>query len=124
MKVVAFNGSPRKGGNTHIAIQTVFDELGKKDIETEEVWLYDNKINGCTACYTCINTKDCKCTQKDDFNTLFSKVYGIDPLICKLCGSPMRIVAFIIDPEQVNKILRHLIKTGKSPPGLDPSSLN
>jgi len=86
MKVVAFNGSPRKGGNTHIAIQTVFDELGKKDIETEEVWLYDNKINGCTACNTCINTKDCKCTQKDDFNTLFSKMLEADGVIL---GSPV-----------------------------------
>jgi len=36
----------------------------------------------------------------------------------------MRILAIITDPGEVKKILRHLVKTGKSPPELDPSSLN
>ena len=36
----------------------------------------------------------------------------------------MKILAIITDPEEVKKILRHLVKTGKSPPGLDPASLN
>ena len=45
-------------------------------------------------------------------------------MVCSRCGSPMRILAIITDPEEVNKILRHLVKTGKPPPGLDASSLN
>jgi hypothetical protein len=36
----------------------------------------------------------------------------------------MKIIAVITDPAQVLKIRRHLIKTGKLPPGLDPASLN
>jgi len=36
----------------------------------------------------------------------------------------MKIIAVIIDPAQVLKILRHLIKKGMSPPGLDPASLD
>jgi len=36
----------------------------------------------------------------------------------------MRIVAVITDSQQVRKILLHLIKTGKAPPGFDPASLN
>ena len=40
------------------------------------------------------------------------------------CGSPMRILALITDAAEVKKILRHLIKIGKPPPGLDPDSLN
>jgi hypothetical protein len=55
---------------------------------------------------------------------LIAKVYEADPLICRHCGSPMRIVAVITEPQQVRKILLHLIKTGKAPPGLDPASLN
>ena len=55
---------------------------------------------------------------------LFAKVYEADPLICRHCGSPMRILAVITEPQQVRKILLHLIKTGKAPPGLDPASLN
>jgi len=32
----------------------------------------------------------------------------------------MRILAVITEPEEVRKILRHLVKVGRSPPGLDP----
>lgn len=35
MKVVAFNGSARKKGNTEVMIQRVFEELEKEDIRTE-----------------------------------------------------------------------------------------
>jgi hypothetical protein len=36
----------------------------------------------------------------------------------------MKVIAVITDPAQVLKILRHLIQTGRPPPGLDPASLN
>jgi hypothetical protein len=52
------------------------------------------------------------------------KVYGVDPLICPKCGSEMKIIAIIMDPEETKKILHHLIKTGKSPPGFDSNSLS
>ncbi len=35
MKVVAFNGSARKDGNTAILVNTVFKELKKEGIRTE-----------------------------------------------------------------------------------------
>ena len=52
------------------------------------------------------------------------KVYEADPLRCARCRSPMKIIAVITDPAQVLRILRHLVKTGKPPPGLDPASLD
>jgi hypothetical protein len=55
---------------------------------------------------------------------LIAKVYEADPMACPRCASPMRILAVITDPQQVRKILLHLIKTGKAPPGLDAASLN
>ena len=55
---------------------------------------------------------------------LIKKVYDADPLICCQCHSPMKIIAVITDPVQLLRILRHLVKTGKPPPGLDPASLN
>jgi hypothetical protein len=36
----------------------------------------------------------------------------------------MKVIAVITDSAQVLKILRHLLKIGKPPPGLDPGSLN
>jgi hypothetical protein len=35
----------------------------------------------------------------------------------------MKLIAVITDPAQVLKILMHLLKTGKPPPGLDPTCL-
>jgi hypothetical protein len=36
----------------------------------------------------------------------------------------MKIIALITDPAQVRKILRHLLKIGRAPPGLEAASLN
>jgi hypothetical protein len=55
---------------------------------------------------------------------LLAKVYEVDPLRCTHCGSQMRVLAVITDPQQVLRILRHLIKTGAAPPGLDAASLS
>ena len=54
----------------------------------------------------------------------FAQVYEVDPMTCSRCGSSMRILAVITEPEEVRKILRHLVKIGRSPPGFDPASLN
>jgi hypothetical protein len=55
---------------------------------------------------------------------LIAQVYEVDPLICPRCSAPMRILAVSTEPEEVRKILRHLVKIGRSPPGLDLASLN
>jgi hypothetical protein len=54
---------------------------------------------------------------------LIAKVYEIDPLVCPRCGSEMILIAVITDPAQVRTILRHLLKIGRAPPGLDASAL-
>ena len=43
---------------------------------------------------------------------------GINPLICEKCGSDMRIVAFIMDQEQIDRIMQHLKKQSRAPPGV------
>lgn len=57
MKVIAFNGSAREGGNTAILITYVLEELEKKGIETEVVSLAGKEIHGCKACYRCFQNK-------------------------------------------------------------------
>ena len=66
MKVVAFNGSARKDGNTAILVNYVLDELKKEGIKTELVQLAGKKIRGCAACYKCFDNKDQRCSVKDD----------------------------------------------------------
>lgn len=66
MKVVGFNGSPRKDGNTGILIHKVFRELEQEGVETELVQLSHKKIHGCIACYKCVENKDRRCAVNDD----------------------------------------------------------
>lgn len=55
---------------------------------------------------------------------LLSKVYEIDPLVCPMCGGEMRVIAVIENPDEIKRILRHLVKIGRPPPGFDPDQLN
>lgn len=66
MKVVAFNGSARKDGNTAILVNYVLGELQKEGIETELVQLSGKKIHGCIACRKCWENKDRRCSVKND----------------------------------------------------------
>ena len=50
---------------------------------------------------------------------LFAKVYEVDPMVCPKCGADMKVIAVIQDPDELRRILRHLVKIGRSPPGFD-----
>jgi len=82
MKVVAFNGSARKDGNTAILIKTVLAELEKEGIETELVQLAGKKIRGCIACFKCFANKNQRCSvEKDVVNDCIEKMVGADGII-------------------------------------------
>ena len=55
---------------------------------------------------------------------LIKKVYNKDPLVCPECGYGMKIIAIIINPSETEKVLRHLVKIGRAPPGYDIVDLN
>jgi multimeric flavodoxin WrbA len=82
MKVVAFNGSPRREGNTYLLVQKVFDELRKEGIEAEYVHIGGKALRGCTACFKCKETKDRKCVLPDDgLNGYIEKMERADGII-------------------------------------------
>jgi len=87
MKVVAFNGSARKDGNTAILINYVFEELKKEGIDTELVQFAGKRLRGCTACKKCFETKDRRCVIKTDImNECIEKMIKADGIIL---GSPI-----------------------------------
>jgi len=53
---------------------------------------------------------------------LIKRVYEVDPLVCPSCGGEMRIIAFIIDHDVVDAILRHLAKAEARSPRGPPSA--
>ena len=87
MKVVAFNGSPRREGNTSILIKAVFDELKKEGIKTELISLGGKPVRGCMACYACAQNKNRRCVMEDDHvNDSIQKMIEADGIIL---GSPV-----------------------------------
>jgi multimeric flavodoxin WrbA len=87
MKVIAFNGSGRKDGNTAILLSRVLEELSKEGIETELIQLAGKALQGCIACYKCSETKDRKCAvTKDHLNEYLAKMIEADGI---LLGSPV-----------------------------------
>ena len=58
---------------------------------------------------------------RSTWDRLIAQVYEVDPLECPHCHAPMNVIAVITEPEEVKKILRHLVKIGRSPPRLDQS---
>jgi multimeric flavodoxin WrbA len=86
IKVVAFNGSARKGANTAILLGYVLKELEKEGIETELIELSGMKIHGCLACRKCSARKDRRCSQTGDMgNAYIEKIDEADGI---LLGSP------------------------------------
>ena len=86
MKAIAFNGSPRKGGNTEIMLQRVLEPIAAAGIETELVQVGGTDIRGCRACYACAKTKNRRCSNDSDpLNGWLEKMLAADAIIL---GSP------------------------------------
>ncbi|HOX45986.1 MAG TPA: flavodoxin family protein [Myxococcota bacterium] len=86
MRVVAWNGSARKDGNTAHLLRAVLQELEKAGIETELVQLAGQPLRGCTACYRCAERKDRRCAVTSDrLNEHIEKLLAADGI---LLGSP------------------------------------
>lgn len=85
-KVVAFNGSARKGGNTTILLRYVLKELEKEGIETELIEMSGARIHGCLAYRKCSVKKNRRCSQTGDMgNAYIEKMEAADGI---LLGSP------------------------------------
>lgn len=89
MKVLGFNGSPRKGGNTATLLNKALEGAASQGAETELYHLYDLDFKGCTSCFACktIDGKSYgKCALKDDLAPILEKVEEAAGIIL---GSPV-----------------------------------
>lgn len=73
------NGSPRKGGNTAIALKEMEKIFQADDIEVETVQIGNQDIRGCIACYIC--KKNGKCVFNDIVNQVALKFQDADGLV-------------------------------------------
>ena len=86
MRVVGINGSPRKDGNTFLALEEMSNQLKKEGIQVEIVHVGADSIRGCIGCGYCTTSEENLCVFKDDIvNETIQKLREADGIIF---GSP------------------------------------
>lgn len=79
MKVLMINGSPRKDGNTSVALKELEKTFLEEGVEVETVQIGMQNVRGCIACGTCMEQG--KCVFDDVVNELAPKFEEADGLI-------------------------------------------
>lgn len=79
MKVLMINGSPRKDGNTSVALKELEKTFLEEGVEVETVQIGMQNVRGCIACGTCMEQG--KCVFDDVVNELAPKFEAADGLI-------------------------------------------
>ena len=79
MKVLMINGSPRKDGNTSIALKEMEKTFFEEGIEVETVQIGNKDVRGCIACGTCAEKG--RCVFDDVVNELAPKFQEADGLV-------------------------------------------
>lgn len=89
MKVIAINGSPRKGWNTDILLHKAIEGAENAGAQTQMINLYDLDFKGCRSCMAC-NLRDGKsyghCAWDDELRAVLENIDSCDGLIL---GSPI-----------------------------------
>ncbi len=89
MNIIAINGSPRKGWNTHTLLEKALEGANAAGAQTELISLYDLTYKGCISCMAC-KVKGGKnlghCAANDDLKPVLDAVDKCDGLIL---GSPI-----------------------------------
>jgi multimeric flavodoxin WrbA len=87
MKVLLINASPRREGNTHVALTEVAEELKRQGVESEIVWVGNKPVRGCIACGGCRAAGRNRCVFDDDVcNSVIEAAEHCDAVII---GSPV-----------------------------------
>lgn len=79
MKVLIINGSPRKDGNTSIALDEMVKIFEAEGVETEVVQIGNKNVRGCIACGSCYEKG--KCVFDDVVNEIAPKFEEADGLV-------------------------------------------
>ena len=89
MNIIAINGSPRKGWNTHMLIEEAVRGAASSGAKTEIINLYELSFRGCISCMECKRTGGPslgRCAVKDNLRPVLDKIDSCDGLIF---GSPI-----------------------------------
>jgi multimeric flavodoxin WrbA len=80
-KILIFNGSPRKKGNTSVLIEECMRGIKESGKEAESFFLHDMTIGPCQFCDWCIENNALSCVQNDDMIELYPKLLESDVIV-------------------------------------------
>ena len=84
MKIIGYNASPRKNGNTAWAVSKILDGA-KEQGASVEIWhACELEINPCRGCLSCV--KSDKCCLADDMQKIYATLKDADGLVL---GAPI-----------------------------------
>jgi multimeric flavodoxin WrbA len=124
MKIIAFNGSPRKEWNTATLIKKALQGASSQGAETELMHLYDLDYKGCISCFACKEKGGRsygKCVVEDDLKPIFERVEVADALIF---GSPIYLGTFTGEMQSfMERLVFPYIKYSDPPESLFPRKI-
>lgn len=113
MKILVILGSPRKNGNSEIAVRTIADALTDHLVcDTEYIRVTTRKISPCIGCGGCEKTG--MCIVQDDMQELYEKVDETDILFLvspTYFYGPSALIKAFIDRIQARWSRRYLLKS-------------
>lgn len=87
MRVLLINGSPRREGNTFLALSEIAKVLEQEGIESVIVGVGTRAVRGCIACAKCKESGENRCVFNDDIcNEVSARMAECDAVIV---GSPV-----------------------------------
>ena len=84
MKILGFNGSPRKNGNSMKLLESAIRGAQDSGAETEIIHLYNLNYKGCRSCFACKRKSPMYgkgCAMKDDFTQIMNDMLAADAWI-------------------------------------------
>jgi multimeric flavodoxin WrbA len=78
-KVIGIYGSPRKGGNTDLLLDSALKGCQEHGDDIKKVYVRDLHIGGCTGCDGCAKTGIC--VIKDDMQDIYTLIDDADVII-------------------------------------------
>ncbi len=118
IKVLAFAGSPRRGGNSEILLDWVLAAMAKEtDVVIGKVALTDADVNPCKGCNACQKLN--RCVQRDGMDAIHDKIIEADVIVLAAPIFCMGIAAqakALIDRAQVFTSRKYVLKLPVVPP--------
>jgi multimeric flavodoxin WrbA len=118
VRVLAFAGSPRRGGNSETLLDWVLAAMGNEaDVTIEKIPLTEANISPCKGCNACQKLN--KCVQRDGMDIVHDKIIAADVIILAAPIFCMGIAAqakMLIDRAQVFTSRKYVLKLPVVPP--------